>query len=165
MNVYQWQRWLHILSVFAYLLLHSPSLAMVFFVGRTRDPARMTALLDVSRDTAKMARIPLLLIIATGINMGFLGGWWRLGWIWAALGILIVTIVWMVLRGLLPIYGLRAALGQGYYKDNKPVPGTGVPGPPEVIEAAMRNVHTFELTVVGVVAIAALLWLMVFKPF
>jgi len=28
LNLYQWLRWLHFLSVFAYLLLHGPSLAM-----------------------------------------------------------------------------------------------------------------------------------------
>jgi hypothetical protein len=165
MSLYQLLRWLHILSVFAYLLLHGPSLAMAFFIRGTREPTRMTTLLDLSKDTARIARIPLLFIMATGLTMGFLGGWWRMGWIWAAFGILIVTVVWMVARGLMPIFELRSALGQGYYKDGKPFPGTGVPGPPEVVEAAMRNVHTFELTASGVVALAALLWLMVFKPF
>lgn len=165
MNLYQWLRWLHILSVFAYLLLHGPSLAIVFFIHRTREPSRIAAMLDVSKDTARIARIPLLLIIGTGLTMGFLGGWWRFGWIWAALGIVIITIVWMVARGMVPMFGLRAALGQGYYKDNKPVLGTGVPSPPEVIEAAMRNVHSLELTLVGAIALGVLLWLMVFKPF
>ena len=47
-------------------------------------------------------RITCSLIIITGITAGFVTPWWRQGWMWTALGVMIV--IWIVMKRVSSIY-------------------------------------------------------------
>jgi hypothetical protein len=156
MSIYLWLRWLHILAVFGFLLMHGPSVSAAFLVGRTRESSRLAALADASKATVRVAYIPLLIAIVTGVALGFLGGWWRSGWMWASVAVLVAVITWMGFRGTLPAIRLREALDQLHREGS----AAG-----ELIEARIRGIRPLELTAVGAVSMVVLLWLMAFKPF
>ena len=87
--MYTWIIFLHVLSVFTFFLAHGATATVMFKVRGERDPARLSALLDLSPAVSGIMAITLLLILVTGIVGGFMGGWWGHGWIWAALVLLI----------------------------------------------------------------------------
>jgi hypothetical protein len=164
-SLYAWILYLHIGSVFAFLLLHGPSAAVSFAVRKTRDPTQIGFLVDLSKVWTRLSSIPLVLTLISGIILGFIGNWWRQGWIWAAL-ILFLTL-WMVmnLRGIRKLYGIRWAIGQEYLQGIRPVQGTGIVASRTELDARARAIRPWELTTGGAILLATLLVLMMFKPF
>jgi hypothetical protein len=47
-------------------------------------------------------RITYSLIIMTGITAGFITPWWKQGWMWAALGVMVV--IWIVMTRVSSVY-------------------------------------------------------------
>lgn len=132
---------------------------------RTRDPATLEALADLSKFWTRASAAFFFLILISGIALGFMGRWWRQGWIWVSIVMFLIVLVLMNIRGTRKVYGVRWALGQEYLKGIKPVHGTGVIAEPDELDRRLRAVRPWELTVTGAVLLAMLLALMVFKPF
>jgi hypothetical protein len=92
-----------------------------------------------------------------------MGRWWGKGWIWAAIGTLIVMSVLMGVFASYRFNQLRWALGL-------PSPAFKVPppeemAPPEEIERlALRN-RPWVISAIGALGWGFILWLMMFKPF
>ena len=99
----------------------------------------------------------LVLILVTGIAAGFGGSWWRYRWIWIAIAVLVLTVIVMSLMG----QQYNPLRGEAREKRHRgPVAET-----PDVIRKIASSTRPGPITAVGVVALAALLWLMVVKPF
>lgn len=81
--------------------------------------------------------------------MGFLGSWWRSGWIWTAIAILVLV---TVLMGFWADPYRRARATQ---EDSQDQAG----------DAALARARPLTILWVGVVALVAILFLMVVKPF
>jgi len=162
---YAWILYLHIGSVFAFLLLHGPSAAVTFAVRRTRDPIQLAFLVDLSKVWTRLSSIPLVLVLITGIILGFMGTWWRQGWIWAALIAFLAAWILMNLRGTRKLYGLRWAIGQEYLHGIRLVHGTGIVASRTELRARTRAIRPWELTTSAAILLAVLLVLMMFKPF
>jgi len=162
---YAWILYLHIGSVFVFFLLHGPSVAVSFAVRRTRDPTQLGFLVDLSKVWTRLSSIPLVLILITGIILGFMGNWWRQGWIWAALIVFLAIWIVMNLRGTRKLYGIRWAIGQEYLRGIRPTQGTGIVAGPVELDARARAIRPWELTTYAALLVAILLVLMVFKPF
>src|SRR5262249_23247661 len=90
MPMYQWLVFSHVLRVFGFRLAPGASAAVAFKLRGEREIARVRALLDLSRGAAAVGNVSLLVLLAAGIAAGFGGGWWGRGWIWAALGLLVL---------------------------------------------------------------------------
>src|SRR5499427_10088873 len=105
--MYQWLVFAHILGIFGYLLAHGTAAAVAFALRRQREVERVRVLLDLSRGVTMVASVSLLVLLAAGITAGFMGNWWGRGWIWAALGLLILIGVTMSLLGSRPLNRLR----------------------------------------------------------
>jgi hypothetical protein len=58
---------------------------------RERQADRIRALLDVSVDAAARTVIVLLAVVASGVWLGFVGNYWKSGWICLSLAILGAT--------------------------------------------------------------------------
>jgi len=155
--------WLHVSAAFAFVLAHGVSVFVSLRLRDERDPARLGALLDLSLFAVRIATLMLILVTLTGILATFVGGLWGHPWIWASLGILVVLWAWMSIRGVRYFDQVRHALGKrGAYdrkKDSDPTPN---PGQLETLLASSRPV---ELTAVGLIGLAAIVWLMIAKPF
>ena len=104
----------HLVGVFAFLLAHGTSAGLAFAMRRERDPARMRRLLELSEASFSLLYPSLLVLVAGGIAGGFRLGYWSLGWIWVALGLLVVVSVAMSILGGERYSELRKPLGLKY---------------------------------------------------
>jgi hypothetical protein len=109
--LYRWWVFLHILGAFGFLLAHGVSMAMALALRREREPARIQALLGLSRVYLNVTYASLLVLLTGGIVSGFLGHWWGQGWIWVALALLLALWVSMSLLGTSFYDRVRIAVG------------------------------------------------------
>lgn len=101
--------------------------------------------------------VSIVLLLGAGILAGFIGNWWRMGWIWISLGLFIV------------IAGAMYPLGSSYFRRIRAIVGTRPSGAPmasdEEIDEILGSGRPLLLTLVGFGGLFVILWLMVLKPF
>lgn len=159
-----WFVFLHIVSAFAFALAHGVSIYVAFRVREERDAARMLALLDLSGQALATATYGLLGVLLFGILAGIAGSWFSQAWPWLSIGLLVVIGIAMTPAIGMHMVALRLALGQ-----RSPRAKAGEPDPvalpfDEVV--AMAQTKRPEVTLaIGGIGLAALLYLMTFKPF
>ena len=156
--------YLHVVSAFAFVLVHGVSAFVAFQVKRERDPERLRVLLALSASTYGAMYLSLGGIVLTGVAAGFQGAHWGSGWIWVSLVVLAATVGVMSMVAGRDYSPLRKALGMPYFERNRPQPAQA-PTSPEAIAAAALATRPVPLAAVGIVALVILLWLMMFKPF
>ncbi len=162
--MYRWLVYVHILAVFIFLLAHGASAGVAFRLRRETERSRLAALLDLSSASLGVTYASLLVMLIAGIVLGFMGTWWGLGWIWVSLILLILTSVGMYVRSSIPFNRLRQAAGLPFFDGRRSQPAA-LPASDEVVRAAAAAIRPAEVTAMGVVPIALILWLMMFKPF
>jgi hypothetical protein len=145
-------------------MAHGGSASAVFRLRRERGLERVRALLDLSGSSFSVMYISLLVLLLAGIITGFLGRWWGSGWIWTALILLLGTAVAMFFSATGALNKLRRAAGLPWM-DAK----GGHPAEPPLSEAQLGglqdSLRPMLFAVFGLLPIALILWLMVFKPF
>lgn len=161
-----WQPWLiliHIAGGFTFALAHGVSAFTTLKLRGERDPVRVTALLDLSKYSLPTSTVSLLVLLISGIAEGFVGGYWGHLWIWTSIGVLVVLFLFMSLRGVKHHDAVRHALGVAGFYDKK---GAPVPqADPAALASLLDSSRAMELTAVGGIGLAVLLFLMVVKPF
>ena len=168
--IYPWVVFAHVASVFGFLLAHGVSTGVLFKLRGERKLERIRALLDFSKASIRWTYAFLVLIGVTGFTAAYLGDWWRQGWIWASAALLILISLAMDWIGD-PYYDrLRVALGLEEPKSKKgePAPPGPLPDTPAGEEELVKLLHSprpWLLALVGIVGLAAILWLMILKPF
>jgi hypothetical protein len=155
---------LHVISVFGYLLAHGVSAAVAFALKEERDLQRVRALLDLSAASYPVMFYTLYAFFIFGIIAGFQGRWWGFGWIWVSIVLLIVIVVLMTVFGG-GIYGqVRKAVGIRYNVKGKWFPPEPAKSDEEVL-AILAKANPVLLTVIGYGGFAVIAWLMMAKPF
>ncbi|HVL54151.1 MAG TPA: hypothetical protein VM344_07795 [Vitreimonas sp.] len=163
-DLYSGLVFLHVASAFAFAAGHGVSVFVAFQLRREREPARMAALLDLSAASLAMAIVGLLVLLATGIATGIMGGFFGRGWIWLSLLLLIA------------IGGLMTPLGKNHFGRIRevvgPQPGASdANGPDAVVSTAdqlpalLATRRPELLAGIGGAGFLVILWLMMFKPF
>jgi hypothetical protein len=164
MSWYPWIVLLHIVGAFVFVASHGVSIFMAIQISRERDRSRITALLDLSSASMAALYVGLLLVLVGGIWAGILGDWFKFGWIWLALGILVAVAVAMYVIATPFFKTLRAAAGartpDGSNDANPPTPLDDA----EVAALAART-PVNALAGIGFSGLLIILWLMVVKPF
>lgn len=164
MDLYHLVVFLHIAGVFGFLVAHGASINMLFRLRREQDPVRVCAFLDLSAASYGGVYASLLLLIGAGVLAGFMGNWWGQGWIWVALGILLVLLTCMTFMGSFFYARIRKASGLPYMLNFKPQPPQA-PAPPDELAGLLHSSQPIWLAWIGIGGLGALLWLMIFKPF
>jgi len=164
MAAFEWVLWAHITSVFGFLIAHGGSSLAIFRVRKTRELERLRALLDMSYQSVVLSYVFLILVLATGITLGFLGGFWYQLWIWTAILVAFVMGAVMYRLGTALFNSLRKAVGLPYREKRKKQPPSSVIDPAG-LEKLLSSVRPVELALVGVVGLLIITWLMVFRPF
>jgi hypothetical protein len=165
--VYRWIVFLHIAGALGLVLSHGTSMMVAFRLRTERDPAKIRAMLDLSRASLGAVYGSLTLLLVAGIIAGFVGHWWRQLWIWTALALLIAIIMLMYIRGNNFYHQVRRAVGLQYQRRwyaSSPSPAE-TPVDEQEIAKLLRSGRPFELATIGVGGILVILWLMIFKPF
>ena len=160
--LYPWIVFVHVLAAFGFVLAHGTSALVAFAVRGERDPKRIAALLDLSDARLGLMYGSLFILVVAGVVAGVTGHWFAQRWIWAALALLVV--VAMAMYGYaVPYYTwVRGAIG---LPSRDPRLVAAAPVPPAELDALLRTGRPGGIAAVGVVGLAVLVWLMVFKPF
>ena len=148
-NLYVWLKYLHLVGLAAFLLGHGISAGTSLVLRQPLPDTARAALLQLSIRSYAAAGPGLLLLLITGVWMGFLGSFWRTGWIWAAIAVLVVTIVAMSAQSV-PYHKARDAAAKSAGGE---------------VESELKRARPLVLAVVGSVGLVAIIFLMVFKPF
>jgi hypothetical protein len=149
--MYPWIVYLHVLGGFVLMLAHGSAVAMALALRRERRLERIRALLDLSRSTEGALYGSLLLLLIAGVAAGFAGSWWGSGWIWLSLGLLILLVAQMFSMGTRYYARVRQAAGE--------------PVSEAEMDRLLGAAPAIPLAASGLVILAAILWLMMFKPF
>lgn len=155
--MYRWVVFLHMLAVFVFLLVHGGAAAVMLRLRSEEDPESGLALFNIL-PTVGWLRLMLAVVLITGLIPGFMVDWWRQGWMWASLVVLaaIAFVHWRYGSGYLGLFVEAANRAIGEKSNSSAL---------DEFAAARATWHPIGVMVVGVVGLAIILWLMMFKPF
>jgi plastocyanin len=151
-----WWLFLHVASVLWLLGAHGASMTMLFRLRAERDPAKVDAYLQLSGTSARAMYASLIAVIVTGSIAAFTGHWWGYGWIWAALGVLILATLAMLYMAK-PYYRRVGTIARAMAGGSKAVTD-------EQFDRVLREPRPLSVAGIGIVAFGLILYLMVFKP-
>jgi hypothetical protein len=166
----EWHPWIvyaHVLGAFAFAAGHGVAATMGFRLRSERDPIRIAAILDFSLwnlSPRGLMSIGFVVLLVSGIVAGFTGGYWGRLWIWVSLGLLVVITALMTPFAAGHYNKVRAAIGQKPPRDKSDTPPPA-PLPADQLEPLLMASTPWILVVSGGVGFAAIVLLMVFKPF
>ena len=156
---YNTLKFLHIAAVLALLGTHGVSMTVLYAIRKERDRSKILTMIGVSGQ----AIVPMYVSIGAVVLFGALL-WFKMRlaygistlWIWAAIAILVATI------------GLMTATAKPYFvrvKEACQVRPSGVPRvSDEELGEVLRSSKAHLITAIGVIGLAAILYLMIFKP-
>ncbi len=162
--MYQWLLYLHVVGAFGFMLAHGISAVVAFQLKKEREVERIQALLDASGSSWIAFAITFLVLVLAGIALAFMGRWWRSGWIWTSLGVFLSMSAAMSIFTRRHYHRLRKVAGLPYMEGSKNMPAEE-PAPWPEIQAVLDMGRPWLLTFLGLGGWAAIVWLMMFKPF
>jgi uncharacterized membrane protein len=153
----------HATTILLFFIAHGTSMAVAFALKRETDPARVRALLDLSRFSLGVPVVVLVVTgLLTGIVAGFMGDHWGTGWMWISIVLFVLVGGLMTPLATFRLRPIRAAAGMPAE--------TGAPEAPpqEDPEELRRLIDAWNPLVpagTGLVAFIVILYLMLAKPF
>jgi hypothetical protein len=163
--MYPWLVFLHVLSGFVFFLSHGASAVVLLKLRQERDVERIKTLLDLRTYAAPAMSWSGGVLFLSGIVAGFAGQWWGRGWIWASLALLILVSVPMTFMGRMYFEKVGKAIGLEYtLKGTKPSPAEK-PVSAKELKAVIEAGQPGWVAAAGLVGLALIVWLMMFKPF
>ena len=167
MDLYPWLVLIHVTGVLLFFIAHGASAFVGLRLRTERDPARVQALLELSRwSLGAPAGIALAVGLVAGIAAGFAGGWWGHLWIWLALATFLAVGGLMTPMGAIKLGEMRSAFGIpsqppfGFTKKaDAPV------ADPAQLQRLLEAWNPWPLTLLGVGGFTVILGLMMLKPF
>ena len=154
---YTWWKFLHVAGVIAFVMFHGVSMMVALQLRTERDRGRIATMTQLSGSSLRGMYVALLWLIVFGVIAGIQGEWWNDGWFWISVGLLVVAIAEM------------SAVARPYYervKEAIEVRPSGVPRrSDEELDEILRSPIGLWNAVFGVAVLAAIAWLMIFKPF
>ena len=159
-NMYLWVVYLHVLVIYVFLVQHAAEIWVSFKLREQAQPEGIYATYNfMPANNVRNLRITYSLIIITGIAAGFITTWWRQGWMWTALGVMIV--IWIVMRRVSSNYLYAVdAIAEQALKNKEDT---------ALLEKFRSDLQARRepeiLSVTSVIGGLIILWLMMFKPF
>ena len=146
-SLYIWLKFVHVVGLGVFLFGHgiSGGVSLVLKNKPGLDVSR--ALLMLSIWSYRITYPGLLLLLVTGVWMGFAGSWWRTGWIWTSIGVLVV------------VFAAMSFLSVAYHQAREAA------GNDTDLTQRIERTRPELAGAVGVIGLLVLYFLMVFKPF
>lgn len=154
----------HLLGLTLFLIGHGVSMFFSMTLRTERNPDRLRAGLDLSLMGLIANYLGLVLLIGSGIWLGFAGGFWGQGWLWTSIVILVLLMGFMMFMGVTYFSRIRTAVGLQPYRSTRQVT-LGPVASPEELDRLLTGPQARITSIVGFVGLLALLVLMIFKPF
>jgi hypothetical protein len=154
---YTWWKFLHLAGVIAFVMFHGASMMVAVRVRKERDRAKIAAITQLSGSSLMGMYVSLLWLTVFGVIAGIQGAWWNDGWFWISIILLVVAVVEM------------SAVARPYYervKEAIEVRPSGVPRrSDEELDEILRSPVGLWNMAFGLAVLAAIAWMMIFKPF
>jgi hypothetical protein len=166
-DLYSWVVFIHVASVLAFALSHGVSVAVLFGLRRPGSLDRTRALLALSDSSFIAVYVSALLIVASGVVAGIMGGLFTNGqlWLWVSLGLFLAIAFYMSFVRWFRMVDVRHAAGLQTQDDiKKDVPALEPLSEAE-IAAKVARVQPWLVLVVGFGGLMVVLALMMFQPF
>lgn len=158
--MYNWVVYLHVAVIFIFLIQHAPEILVSFKLREQTEPEGVFATLGfMSANNRRNLRITYSLIILTGTAAGFISTWWKQGWMWTALGIMVL--IWIIM----------SRFGTGYLIAVEAITSDALKNKDDTsainkFRSNLRARREPEIMVITMVLGGGIiLWLMLFKPF
>lgn len=164
-RLYRWVLYGHVIGALLFMLSHGVSAAIVYRLRGERDPDRVAVLLDLSGSSYLGLSLSLVAILATGIAMGVMAGWWQRGWFWASLVVFFGMAFAMTPLAATPANKVRQALGLRFPSRMVTMEPAEQPPTPQELDALLTSLRPTLNAAIGIGGILILVWLMMFKPF
>ncbi len=160
-------RLVHVLSAFAFVLVHGASAMVTFKLRGERDRTRIQALLELSNAYLNWFYVAVGVLLLAGILSGIAGGQWTSGrvWLWASLGLLVGIMVAMYLIATPHFDALRHALGLPTYNDVRKKLAPPAPATDADLAVLLGSPRPIQAAAIGIGGIAIIVALMMLKPF
>ena len=163
MDLYGGIVFVHAATVLLFFVAHGTSMAVAFKLRTETEPARVRALLDLSRFSLGRFAWGLVLVgLLTGIAAGFMGGHWGSLWIWISLVLFIAIGGAMTPMASFRIQPIRTAAGMS---TAGPRPTEQAPEDPAEMRRLIAAWNPVPLAAMGLTGFLVILWLMLVKPF
>ena len=165
--LYPWVVFLHVLSVFGFLLAHGSAAAVAFKLRDEREVAPVRALLALSRRASGVGNAFLLLLVVTGVAAGFMGSWWGHSWIWTSLALLVLLGAAMSILSARTFMPIRRLIGEDGPRRKPQTTSTSSAAPVDTgaLATAIAGTRPWLYVASGGGVLIIILWLMMFKPF
>ena len=158
--MYKWIVYLHVTVIFIFLIQHAAEIIVTFKLREQKEPEGVFATYSfMPNNNSRNLRITYSLIIVTGAVAGFMSVWWRQGWMWAALGVMIV--IWIVMNQIGGKYLTAVDAITEQAIKNKADESAN-----EKFRQDLKRRREPEImTITSLIGMLIILWLMMFKPF
>lgn len=156
----------HVASVVAFLLFHGATASVMFAMKRAPENEQIKGLLAVRKRIENWWGIPMMLLLITGVALAFMGRWWGHAWVWISIGLFVVIL--FAMSGFGRLYLDRIAHAIDPDQNSSPMKNEdrgGVKATQDELATLLRRGRPAMLSVIGIVGLALILWLMMFKPF
>ena len=161
MALYPWLLFGHIASVGLFLFAHGVSSFAMVRLRHERQIERVRALLLVSKAAQPWMYAGMGVLIGTGVWLGFELDDWSQGWLWAAIAVFAILAVVMGAFGTRRFEALRVAAGIQEPKEGRTEPAADS----NDLGVLLERLPSTLLAWIGGVGLALILYLMVFRPF
>ena len=159
--MYLWLLFLHVGATLLFMLAHGIHVVIMLRWRQAEDPAFGLTLFN-GLPGAGATRILLAAVIVTGLILAVVGDWWQEIWVW--LSLVILAAMWLAMYRMGGGYfGLVQAAALAAIDEARDQPGSTVAR--DAYRATRLGPQPVAMMVVGLGGLAAVLWLMIFKPF
>jgi hypothetical protein len=143
-------------GVVSFMTCHGGSVFVLYRIRQTTDRQKILDLLTFSGETVIPMYISLIVLVVAGVVAGIGGSWFHFWWIWAAIGVLILTTALMTVTARPYFQRVKAACA---------VRPSGVPRASDEELAELVGGQTANLiTAIGTAGLLVILYLMIYKP-
>lgn len=163
MDLYFAVVFVHASTVLLFFIAHGTSMAVAFKLKEESDPARVRALIELSRFSLGAPAIVFIVVgLLAGILAGFMGEHWDSLWIWIALVLFVGVAGLMTPMATIRLRPIRAAAGMPR-DDQKD--GEAPAEDPAELRRLIAAWNPLPVAALGLTAFIVILWLMLAKPF
>lgn len=153
-DLYGWLVFLHVAAALVAFLAHGVSAGAALKLTGVRDRAAVQALLEMSNQALFVFAGALLVLVAAGIVLGFMGGYWGQAWIWISIVLFVLVFLAMTPMAAQRFRRVREVLAQPVSAESD-----------AELASLLGSWRPLPTLLVGLVGLLVITWFMVVRPF
>lgn len=160
--MYEFTVFLHIVGAIVFALGHGTSISVAFRLRVESEHPRIAALLDASSWGTNLMYVGLLIIIGSGVALGFVGDYWGQWWLWVSI-VLLVLVMGAMYAMAAPFYG-KVRIATGGKIPEKYRSRVSESDAATALDSLASSQKPLVMSLIGGVGLLVILWLMVAQP-